>query len=106
MYRIIDLIPQNSEEDYNKILPAFLSIWNNPENNKYLSLTLQQFTEGITGYWFKNHLDLGGRYFAAVDDKNDILGFQLLKSTRLKLLKFRTGCSSGFKNKRYRFFFN
>ena len=84
MYKIIELIPQNSEKDYNAILPAFLSIWNDPENNKYLSLTLQQFSKESASYWFKNHLDLGGRYFAAVDDSNTILGLSVVKINQVE----------------------
>jgi len=87
MYKIIELIPQNREEDYNLLLPAFLSIWNNPENHKYLSLTLQMFNQEMVSYWFKNHLDLGGHYFAAVDVRNNILGLSVIKINQIEVFE-------------------
>jgi len=72
-YLIIEMILQNSKDDLNKLLPEFLSIWNNPENLNYLSLTFQPFQKEIVSSWFANHLDREARYFVAVDDHGTIL---------------------------------
>ena len=79
-FQIKELVPQNSVADLNNILPAFLFIWNHPENHKFLSYTLQPFQKEMVGSWFKNHLDMGVRYFVAVsDDGGEILGMSTIK---------------------------
>lgn len=76
---VVELVPQNSEEDFRAILPGFLSIWNHEENLKYLSLTSLPFTAELTTYWFKNHLNMGGRYFAVIDENRSVLGLSVIK---------------------------
>jgi|GEM_PF-4271273 hypothetical protein len=38
-YLIKEMVPQNNKSDFNNLLPAFMSIWNDPENHRFLSLT-------------------------------------------------------------------
>lgn len=77
---IKEMIPQNNEDDLNKLLPDFLSIWNNPENLKFLSLTLQPYQEETVNNWFSNHLNNGTRYFVVVDDDKEILRISAIKA--------------------------
>ena len=79
-FQIKELVPQNSEADFNNILPAFLSIWNHSENHRFLSFTLQPFQKETASSWFKHHLDMGVRYFVAVsDDGGEILAMSTIK---------------------------
>ena len=71
---ILEFVPQTKEEDMNRLLPAFLGIWNDPQNLKFLSFTLRPFEEETVRSWFSMHLSSGGRYFCAVDRDGNILG--------------------------------
>lgn len=73
-FEIVEFIPETNEEDMNQLLPAFLAIWNDPQNLKYLSLTLRPFEEETVRSWFSMHLSSGGRYFCAVDTDRNIVG--------------------------------
>jgi RimJ/RimL family protein N-acetyltransferase len=79
MNAIRELIPQKSEKDLDQLLPAALSIWNDPKNLKYLSFTLIPFSEEQFRQWMSNHLDQGMRYFVEVDTEDNILGVSILK---------------------------
>ena len=78
-HKIEELIPQQDEGDYNKLLPAFLDIWNDSENIRFLTLTLQPFKEEITGSWFKNHMNYYCRYFIVQDNSDKILAISAVK---------------------------
>jgi ribosomal protein S18 acetylase RimI-like enzyme len=78
-HSILEFIPQNNEEDYDKFVPAFLSIWNDPENKKYFSASLRPFSKANESILFKNHLDRGCRYYAAVDMHGEILAISEIK---------------------------
>ena len=79
-FGILEFVPETNEEDMNQLLPAFLRIWNDPENLKYLSLTLRPFEEETVRSWFSTHISGGGRYFCAVDTDRNIVG---ISATRL-----------------------
>ena len=72
--------PQTSAADRDRLLPAFLSIWNHPEHLSFLSPSLRPFEEAQLRAWFATHLDQGGRYFVATDGNARIVGISLLKS--------------------------
>jgi RimJ/RimL family protein N-acetyltransferase len=76
---ICELIPQKSEKDFNQLLPAILSIWNDPKNLKYLSFTLTPFSEEQFRQWLSDHLENGIRFFAETDEADDIQGISVLK---------------------------
>jgi len=42
---IRELIPQDNKDDFDLLFPAYLKIWNDPENFKYLSFTQRPFEE-------------------------------------------------------------
>ena len=98
--KIVELIPQNNKEDYDLILPAFLKIWNDPENHRFLSFTLQPFTEEMANFWFRNHLDQGGRYFAVIDEEKTILGLLVIKINQIETFEIMgLAVRPEFKNK-------
>ncbi|NBI53219.1 GNAT family N-acetyltransferase [Photobacterium alginatilyticum] len=77
--KIREFAPEDSIEDKGALLPVFLSIWNAPENLKYLSSTLIPFESEQVEGWFDNHKALGGRYFCALDEQDNILGVMVVK---------------------------
>ncbi len=81
---IKEMIPQNNINDYNNLLEAFISIWNDPENLKYLSLTMKPFQEETISYWLSNHLDQGGQYFVVQEDQGEILGISAVKINNIE----------------------
>jgi ribosomal protein S18 acetylase RimI-like enzyme len=80
MPNVREFTPQRVPADFARLVPAFLEIWNAPENLKYLSLSLRPFEEPIVQGWFKDHLAAGVRYFAALGERDEILGISVLRS--------------------------
>lgn len=76
---IREFVPQTSQADGDRLLPAFLAIWNHPDNLRFLSLSLRPFDEAQLRSWFAAHLDQGGRYFVATDGDDGIVGISLVK---------------------------
>jgi len=76
---IKEFIPEDRVGDKNALLPAFLAIWNAPENLKYLSFTLKPFEPEIVSFWLDNHKEQGGRYFCALNNDDEILGISVIK---------------------------
>jgi len=78
-FEILEFVPETNDEHMNELLPAFLAIWNDPENLKYLSLTLRPFEEETVRSWFSMHISGGGRYFCAVDTGRNIAGISAIR---------------------------
>jgi ribosomal protein S18 acetylase RimI-like enzyme len=76
---IREFVPQDSEKDFNQLLPAILSIWNDPKNLRYLSFTLITFSEEQFRQWLEHHIDNGIKFFAEVDESESIQGISVLK---------------------------
>ena len=76
---IREFIPEDSADDKNAVFPAFLEIWNAPENLKYLSFTLKLFDQETVNIWLDNHKEQGVRYFGAVNKVGRILGIAVIK---------------------------
>ncbi len=76
---IKEFIPENSVDDKDALLPAFLDIWNNAGNLKYLTFTIKPFDPEIVNFWLENHKAQGGRYFCAVNSVDEILGIAVVK---------------------------
>lgn len=64
---IKELIPEKRPEDMEMLVPAYLAIWNHPDNMRFLSLTGRPFEESQVRDWFGQHLASGVRYFGAFD---------------------------------------
>ena len=80
---IREFVPQTSPSDHDRLLPAFLSIWNHADNLCFLSLSWRPFQEDQVRSWFAVHRDQGGRYFAATDGDASVLGICLVKTDPL-----------------------
>jgi ribosomal protein S18 acetylase RimI-like enzyme len=76
---IREMVPQANRDDLNLLLPAYLKIWNDPENLKYLSITQKPFEEKTVSLWFSNHLIQGGHYYAAIESGNRVSGIIVVK---------------------------
>ena len=75
---IRECVPQTSSTDHDRLLPAFLAIWNHPDHLRFLSLSLRPFAAERVRSWFAGHLDQGGRYLAAIDG-HEVLGICVVK---------------------------
>ena len=80
--------PQSSVDDLTALLPAYLAIWNHPDNLPFLSFTRLAFTEPQVREWFSAHEAAGVRFFAAqresgaiealaITRENPVEGFEL-----------------------------
>ena len=87
MPNIREFTPQRVPADLSQLLPAFLEIWNAPENLKYLSPSLRPFEEAVVRGWFNDHLSAGGRYFAVLGESEEILGISVLRSDPVGMLE-------------------
>lgn len=76
---IRELIPQENQDDFDLLLPAYIRIWNDPENLKFLSFTQKPFDEGTVNFWLSNHLSQGGHYYAAIESGNKLPGVMVIK---------------------------
>ena len=91
---IKEFIPEDRVGDKNTLLPAFLKIWNSPENLKYLSFTLKPFEPEIVSFWFDNHKEQGGQYFCALGQNNEILGISVIKVNPIEGFEiYGVGCN-------------
>jgi len=76
-FKIVEFSPSTNAEHMGRLVPAFLSIWNEPQNLKYLSLTLRPFDEETIRGWFTHHIENNVRYFCIVDENNQIAGISV-----------------------------
>jgi RimJ/RimL family protein N-acetyltransferase len=64
-YLIRESMPERSEQEMALLVTAYLAIWNDPENLKYLSFSGKPFQETQVRGWFSDHVGRGVRYFVA-----------------------------------------
>lgn len=76
---IREYIPQERAGDGELLLPAFLAIWNAPENLRFLSFTQKPFDEPTVRGWFSQHRGAGVHYYAAEGEKG-IAGIAVVKA--------------------------
>ena len=62
---IRELVPENCAEDMEVLAPAYLEIWNHPDNLRFLSFTGRAFEDEQLRQWCGAHLQAGVRYFGA-----------------------------------------
>jgi ribosomal protein S18 acetylase RimI-like enzyme len=79
MTPIREFVPQDSQADFDRLLPAYLALWNAPGNLPFLVYTLKPLEERRLRFEFMHHLMLGERYFAAMDGER-IVGLSVLKA--------------------------
>lgn len=71
---IREYFPETSQEDRDSLLEAYLSIWNYPDNLKFLSYTHKPFDEEAINKFFSNHIEMGVHYYAACNKDKDKCG--------------------------------
>jgi ribosomal protein S18 acetylase RimI-like enzyme len=69
---IREFIPEQNSEESARLLPAFLRIWNAPENLPFVSRTMCPCTDCQVRDWLERHLERGVRYFAVLDADGEI----------------------------------
>lgn len=78
-FDIREYIPSDSEDDFQALLDAYLAIFNDPENLRYLSFSQRLFEEETVSAWFHDHLRLGAHYLAAVENGGHIIAILVLR---------------------------
>lgn len=78
-YEIREYIPSQSGEDFTDLLKAYLTIFNEPENLKFLSFSLQPLERETVRAWFQEHLKQGIHYLAAVEDEGPVIAILVLR---------------------------
>ena len=74
---IREYMPGKSQDDMDHLLDAYLTIWNHPDNLKFLSYTLKPFDEDTLKSIFSNHISMGVHYYVA-NGNNDISGIAVV----------------------------
>lgn len=77
--KVVQFIPEQNDKDFQQILPAFLKIWNSPENHKQLSFNKHVIDADTVSDWLHDHLSHGISYYCAVDEDNHILGLSVIQ---------------------------
>ncbi len=62
---IEELFPEQNPADMERMVPAFLAIWNARENLRFLSFTGLPFQPAQVRDWFSRQVSAGVRYFCA-----------------------------------------
>ena len=73
------LMPSTNEDDFSKLLRAYLEIWNTPDSHEYLTFTGQSFTEEIVADWLHGHQEAGVDYYASFDKQGSIRGICVIR---------------------------
>lgn len=81
---IKELIPETNPEDVELLVPAYLAIWNHPDNLQFLSFTGRRFEEAQLRDWCSRHVVAGVRYFCAFEGEQDIIGILVTRESPLE----------------------
>ena len=81
---IRELIPETDPQDMELLVPAYLAIWNHPDNLQFLSFTGRRFEETQVRDWCSRHIAAGVRYFGAFEEEQNIIGILLTKADPLQ----------------------
>jgi len=77
--KIIQFIPEQNEKDFNLLLPAYLKIWNAPENHKHLNHGKHLVDMETVSKWLHNHISKNISYYCAVDEQDYIMGLSIIQ---------------------------
>jgi len=81
-YSVTERVPQTRPGDMAAMVPAYLAIWNAPENRRFVSFTGEPFTEEQARKWFSSHLAGGISYYTADEPKGGIAAIMILERAR------------------------
>jgi ribosomal protein S18 acetylase RimI-like enzyme len=80
MHEVREFTPARERRDFEQLLPAFLRIWNAPQNHRILSFSLRPFDADLVTTWFEQHLSAGVRYFGVLDATDAVVGISAVRA--------------------------
>ena len=81
---IREYAPQDCPADKGPLLQAYLDIWNNDENLKYLGFSMRPFDESIIESFLDTHKTRGVQYFCALNNEGKIIGILNAKRSQIE----------------------
>lgn len=80
---IREYIPEKNHEDMEHLLHAYMTIWNHPENLKFMSYSLKPYDEGTIKKLLSNHIEVGVHYYAATKSDKDICAIAVVGASTI-----------------------
>ncbi|KPJ96365.1 MAG: hypothetical protein AMJ53_00945 [Gammaproteobacteria bacterium SG8_11] len=77
--KIVQFVPEQNDKDFQRLLPAYLKIWNAPENLKQLSINKHSVDADTVSEWLHNHIAHGISYYCAMDESDNILALSIIQ---------------------------
>jgi RimJ/RimL family protein N-acetyltransferase len=97
---IREYFPETSREDMDDLLGAYMSIWNHPDNLKYLSYTQRPYNEETIKKYFSNHIEMGVHYYAACNKNSSKCGIAVVGARPIEGFEIiGMGVQASLKNK-------
>lgn len=97
---IREYFPETNQEDRENLLGAYMSIWNHPDNLKFLSYTQKPFDRENINKFFSNHIEMGVHYYAACNKDKDKCGVAVVGANPLEGFEIiGLGVQANLKNK-------
>jgi ribosomal protein S18 acetylase RimI-like enzyme len=87
MQVIQEFMPATDTSHLDQLLPAFLEIWNSPENLKYLSFSQCPFEVEIVRGWFEQHLSARVRYFGILGEQDNVIGISVVRADPIAIFE-------------------
>lgn len=81
---IYEFIPQRNPKELEKLLDAYLQIWNQEDRRHFLSYTGIPFQEDTVRTWLETHLDSGVRYHVVTDEDEEIIGIAVTQADTVR----------------------
>ena len=76
---IRELVPENCAADMEVLAPAYLEIWNHPDNLRFLSFTGRAFEDEQLRQWCGAHLQAGVKYSGAFSPERRLTAILLTR---------------------------
>ena len=77
---IREFVPERNPDELARMLPAFIRIWNSPENLPFVSRTMCPCTQSHARANLERHLERGVRFFAAENSAGEILAILMTRA--------------------------
>lgn len=97
---IREYFPETNHEDMDNLLGAYMTIWNHPNNLKFLSYTQKPFDEETIKKYFSNHIEKGIHYYAACNKDKSKWGIAVVGASPIEGFEIvGLGVQDGLKSK-------
>jgi ribosomal protein S18 acetylase RimI-like enzyme len=77
--QITQFVPEQNGKDFQRLLPAYLKIWNAAENHKHLSFNKHLIEMETVTAWLHRHIAHHISYYCAIDEESQILGLSVIQ---------------------------